>query len=79
MAEQQVRHQMAAAQFAAKFKSKRECHRFLCVDVGAYIPPLSTITIYHMRDLIAGEKRVSGKHAEELNFYFLFRSSREKA
>jgi len=58
MANLQVKQQMAAAQFAAKFKSKRECHRFLAVDVGAYIPPLSTVTIYHMRDLISGDKRV---------------------
>jgi len=54
MSNQVVQQQMAAAQFAAKFKSKRECHRFLAVEVGAYIPPLSTVTIYHMRDLIGG-------------------------
>ena len=56
-----VRQQMAAAQFASKYKSKRECHRFLSVEVGAYIPPLSNVTIYHMRDLIAGQKKVSGQ------------------
>ena len=61
MADQIVRQQMSAAQFAAKFKSKRECHRFLAVEVGAYIPPLSNVTIYHMKDLIAGQKKVSGK------------------
>ena len=59
MSERQVQQQIAAAEFAAKFKSKRECHRFLCIDVGAYLPPLPTVTIYHMRDLIGGQKRVS--------------------
>ena len=49
---------MSAAQFAAKFKSKRECHRFLAVEVGAHAPPLPNVTIYHMRDLIAGDKKV---------------------
>ena len=72
MAESQIRQQMSAAQFAAKFKSKRECHRFLAVEVGAYIPPLSTVTIYHMRDLIAGQKRVSATLSEILTILFVF-------
>ncbi len=79
MANQPVRHQMAAAQFAAKFKSKRECHRFLCVDVGAYIPPLATVTIYHMRDLIGGDKRVSIFNLDKHTYIILTRSSRARA
>ena len=27
-----------AAQFAAKYRSKRECYNFLAVDMGVYLP-----------------------------------------
>ena len=45
--------------FGSRFKSKRDCHRFLSVEVGAYLPTYETVTIYHMRDLISGAKKVS--------------------
>lgn len=28
-----------ARDFGAKFRSKKECYTFLCVNVGAYLPP----------------------------------------
>ena len=71
MVDQIVSQQMSAAQFASKFKSKRECHRFLAVEVGAYVPPLPNVTIYHMRDLISGEKRVSKELRKNFSNSFL--------
>ena len=50
---------ISAAEFAARFKSKRECYRFLTVEVDCYLPPLANTTIYHMKDLISGAKNVS--------------------
>ena len=47
-----------ARDWGAKFRSKKECYSFLCVPVGAYLPPLNTITSYHIRDLISGDKKV---------------------
>ena len=49
---------MAAKTFAAKFRSKREVWNFLAVDVGAYLPPYENVTIYHMKDLVTGTKKV---------------------
>jgi hypothetical protein len=42
-----------------RFTSKRECHRFLTVECGAYLPNHQVITLYFMRDLISGKKKVS--------------------
>lgn len=54
--------------FAAKFRSKRgkyplsslimiEIFTFLTVDVKAYIPPMQTVTVFFLKDLIAGTKK----------------------
>ena len=37
--------QITAAEFAAKFRSKRECYLLLTLDVGAYLPHHNTLTI----------------------------------
>ena len=43
MQQQQPRHvtnaQVSAKEFAAKFKSKRECYNFLAGDCECYLPP----------------------------------------
>lgn len=58
-----------AAAFAAKFRSKRgKCHHitdlvnaeiftFLTVDVKAYLPPIQTVTVYFMKDLVTGVRK----------------------
>ena len=43
--------------FGAKFTSKRECYRFLTHDCGAYLASYQSMTIWHMRDLISGDRR----------------------
>ena len=48
-----------SAAFASKFKSKREIWTFLTVDVGAFLPSYEHCTIYHLKDIISGKKKVS--------------------
>jgi len=61
MANQQP--QITAAQFASKFNSKREIYNFLTLDVGAYLPQYDTITVYFLKDLIAGSKKCKSFHS----------------
>lgn len=42
----------------AKFSSKKEIYSFLITDCRAYLSPCSSITIYFLRDLISGKKKV---------------------
>ena len=49
---------MAAKTFSAKFRSKKEVWNFLTIEVGAYLPPYENVTIYHLKDLISGLKKV---------------------
>ena len=51
------RVQITAAQFVAKFKSKREVHQFLIVDARAYLCSEDCLTIYFLKDLICGKKK----------------------
>ena len=48
--------QITAAEFAAKYKSKREIYNFLTIDAHAYLPAYENITIYFLKDLIKGTK-----------------------
>ena len=47
-----------AAAFGAKFSSKREIWRFLTCEVGAYLSTYQTMTIFHLRDLVARKRRM---------------------
>ena len=49
---------VAPASFSAKYNSKREVWRFLSSEAGVHLPPYETVTIWHMRDLIAGKRRM---------------------
>lgn len=49
---------ISAATFSAKYKSKREIWFFLTVDFKAYLPPYETVTIYHLKDLVSGKKKI---------------------
>ena len=48
---------ITSQQFGAKFQTKYSIHQFLTVEVGAYLPPSSVVTIYHMKDLMMGKKK----------------------
>ena len=49
---------ITAAAFASKFRSKREIYQFLTLDVQAYLPDCDNLTIYFLKDLIHGKKKV---------------------
>ena len=44
--------------FAAKYQNKREVYRFFSTECGAYLPPFEDVTIFHLRDLAGGKKRI---------------------
>ena len=47
-----------AASFGAKYASKREAYRFLTSEAHIYLPAYETVTIFHMRDIVAGRRRM---------------------
>ena len=44
-------------EFEAKYRSKREVYIFLTIDGDAYLPPFDTLTVYFLKDLVAGLKK----------------------
>lgn len=48
---------ITAAEFRAKYNSKKECFNFLSVDCKAYLSSYETVTIYFLKDLIGGKKK----------------------
>ena len=44
--------------FSAKYKSKRETYNFLACDVEVYLPTYANVTIYYLKDLMAGKKKM---------------------
>ena len=49
---------VSAAEFNAKFRSKKEVFRLLSFEVGAYLPPYDAVTVWHLRDLAAGKRAI---------------------
>ena len=47
-----------AANFGTKYASKREGYRFLTSEARIYLPAYETVTIFHMRDIVAGRRRM---------------------
>ena len=65
-------HKVTSTSFAAKYRSKREIYNLLTVDVGAYLPPFETVTIYYLKDIISGKKKCKyTKYPLLLICYFL--------
>ena len=48
--------EISAKDIGAKFRSKREIFRFLTAEVKAYLGDFETMTIWHLRDIAAGDK-----------------------
>ena len=44
--------------FSARSQSKAEVYRFLATEVGAYLPEYAVATIWHLRDISAGKRRL---------------------
>ena len=49
---------ISSKEFQAKYRSKRECYNFLACDVGAYLPPYHNVTIYFLKELLNGKKKM---------------------
>ena len=49
---------ISSKEFAAKYNSKREIYNFLACDVGVYLPPYDNVTIYFLKDLMAGRRKM---------------------
>ena len=45
-----------AKEIGSKMKSKREVYRFLSSEVKAYLGEYDTMTIWHLRDIEAGDR-----------------------
>ena len=43
--------------FGAKYTSKREVYRFLTNDCAVYLSSYETMTVWHMRDIVANKRR----------------------
>ena len=49
--------QITQKEWAAKFRSKRECYKFLTVEAKAYIDKYENVTVYYLKELISGKKK----------------------
>ena len=59
---------VGAKQFGSKFKDKRETYHFLSHECGLYLSSYDTMTIWHLRDLVAGTRtKIKGKDVFYLN------------
>ena len=56
LAEEKVK--ISAKEIGAKFRSKREIYRFLCAEVKCYLGDFETMTVWHLRDLAAGDRQI---------------------
>ena len=55
-------------EFEAKYRDKREIYRFLASDVKCYLDSYETMTIWHLKDLAAGNKRkILSKHIKHID------------
>ena len=46
-----------AQEFSSHFSSKNECFRFLSAECGIYLDDFKVMSIFHLRDLISGNRR----------------------
>ena len=49
---------ISSKEFASKYRSKREIFNFLATDVGVYVPPYENVTIYFLKELMRGSKKM---------------------
>ena len=58
-----VRNQIAAGELASKYRSKGEIYNLMTLKVKAYLPAYETITIYFLKELIAGTRHCKCRHS----------------
>ena len=57
---------VTSQEFAARYNSKGEVYRFLATEVGAYLPDYKVCTIWHLKDIAAGKRRlILSKNAKQ--------------
>ena len=49
---------VTAKEFAAKYNNKREIYNFLACEVGVYLPPYDNTTIWFLKELMNGKKKM---------------------
>ena len=49
---------ISSKEFQAKYSSKREIYNFLAAEAGVFLPPYDNVTIYYLKDLMAGRKKM---------------------
>ena len=48
---------ISSYEIASRFKSKKEIHMLLTVEVGAYLPPVTACTIYWLQSILSGQSK----------------------
>ena len=49
---------ISSKEFSAKYRSKREIYNFLATDCHIYLPPYDNVTIYFIKDIMFGKKKM---------------------
>ena len=63
-----VLNRVTAAEVKAKFQNKPETYHFCTHELGLYLPPFDTVTVWHLRDLITSKRtKVKGKDVHYFN------------
>ena len=57
-------------QLGAKARSKHEMYRILTVEAKIYLPPQKECSIYFIRDIFQGKKKVTQSLITNFNFRF---------
>ena len=57
-ASQPPKQNVTAAAFSSKFRSKREIYVFLTVDANAYLCNCDNLTIYFLKDIVMGKRKL---------------------
>ena len=55
---QQQAAKISSKEFSAKYRSKREIYNFLATDCSIYLPPYDNVTIYFIKDIMFGKKKM---------------------
>lgn len=48
---------ITSKEFSSKFKSKYEIYQFVTMDVNAYMPHPSGVTIYFLKDIVEAKRK----------------------
>ena len=49
---------ITSQQFTAKYQSKLELYKFVATECNIYLSSYETVTVWHLRDICAGKRRI---------------------